>query len=36
MISTNLLVGQVPMLELKRSMINEPMAMGTVGIYFGI
>jgi len=35
-ISTNLLVGQVPMLELKRSMINEPMATGTVGIYFGI
>ncbi len=36
MISTNLLVGQVPMLELRRSMINEPMAMGTLGIYFGI
>jgi hypothetical protein len=35
-ISTNLLVGQVPMLELKRSMIDEPMALGTLGLYFGI
>jgi len=35
-ISTNLMVGQVPMLELKRSMIDEPMALVTLGIYFGI
>ena len=33
---TNLLVGEVPMLELKRSMIDEPMAMGTLGVYFDI
>ena len=32
--TTNLLVGEVPMLELKRSMIDEPMAMGTLGAYF--
>ena len=35
-ISTNLMVGQVPMLELKRSMIDEPMALGTLGVYFHI
>jgi len=35
-ISTNLMVGQVPMLELKRSMIDEPMALGTAGLYFQI
>lgn len=35
-VSTNLLVGEVPMLELKRSMIDEPMAMATLGFYFGI
>jgi hypothetical protein len=35
-ISTNLLVGEVPMLELKRSMIGEPMAMGILGVWFSI
>jgi len=35
-ISTNLQVGIVPMLELKRSMINEPMALATIGVFFGI
>lgn len=34
MVSLNLLVGEVPMLELKRSMINEPMGLGTVGFFF--
>ena len=35
-VSTHLLVGEVPMLELKRSMIDEPMALGSAGIYFSI
>jgi hypothetical protein len=34
--STNLLVGEVPMLELKRSMIDEPMALGSLGVFFSI
>jgi hypothetical protein len=35
-VSTHLLVGEVPMLELKRSMIDEPMALGSIGIFFSI
>ncbi|HUT78851.1 MAG TPA: hypothetical protein VM285_14235 [Polyangia bacterium] len=35
-LATNLLVGEVPMLELKRSMIGEPMAMGVLGCWFSI
>jgi hypothetical protein len=35
-LSTNLLVGEVPMLELKRSMIDEPMAMASIGAWFDI
>jgi len=35
-IFTNLMVGEVPMLELKRSMIDEPMALATLGLYFRI
>jgi len=35
-ITTNLLVGEVPMLELKRSMIDEPMALGSLGVFFSI
>jgi hypothetical protein len=35
-VSTHLLVGEVPMLELKRSMIDEPMALGSLGVYFSI
>jgi hypothetical protein len=35
-LSTNLLVGEVPMLELKCSMIGEPMAMGILGVWFSI
>jgi hypothetical protein len=35
-VSAHLLVGEVPMLELKRSMIDEPMAMGFLGLWFGI
>jgi hypothetical protein len=34
--TTNLLVGEVPMLELKRSMIDEPMAMGILGVHFAL
>ncbi|MDD5306089.1 MAG: hypothetical protein PHU25_02095 [Deltaproteobacteria bacterium] len=34
--STNMLCGEVPMLELKRSMISEPMLMGQAGVYFRI
>lgn len=33
--STSMLVGVQPMLELKRSMIGEPMALGYLGIFFG-
>ncbi|MCP4606984.1 MAG: hypothetical protein GY847_41810 [Proteobacteria bacterium] len=33
-VSTNWLCGEVPMLEIKRSMINEPMAKILVGFYF--
>lgn len=32
-VSTNLLVGAEPMLELKRSMIGEPMGMGFLGLF---
>jgi hypothetical protein len=35
-LTTNLLVGEAPMLELKRAMIGEPMAMGTLGAWFSI
>jgi hypothetical protein len=35
-VSTNLAVGEVPMLELKRSMIDEPMALGSAGLFFSI
>jgi hypothetical protein len=35
-LSTNLLVGEAPMLELKRSMIGEPMALGFLGGWFSI
>jgi len=35
-VSTNLLVGEVPMLEIKRSMIDEPMALGSLGVFFSI
>ena len=35
-VSANLLVGEVPMLELKRSMIGEPMAMAELGLFFTI
>ncbi|MBW2278257.1 MAG: hypothetical protein JRF63_12240, partial [Deltaproteobacteria bacterium] len=35
-VSTHLLVGEVPMLELKRSMIDEPMALGSLGMFFSI
>ena len=34
-VSTSMLVGVQPMLELKRSMIEEPMAVGYVGLFFG-
>lgn len=34
-VSTSMLVGVQPMLELKRSMIEEPMAVGYLGLYFG-
>ncbi|MBN2340770.1 MAG: hypothetical protein JXX29_11300 [Deltaproteobacteria bacterium] len=34
MVSLNMQVGEVPMLELKRSMIGEPMGLGTVGLFF--
>lgn len=36
MVSLNMLVGEVPMLELKRSMIDEPMGLGTLGVFFEI
>ena len=35
-VTTHLLVGEVPMLELKRSMIDEPMALGIAGVSFDI
>jgi hypothetical protein len=35
-ISTDMLCGEVPMLELKRSMIDEPMLVGQAGVYFRI
>jgi hypothetical protein len=34
-LSSSMLVGVQPMLELKRSMIDEPMALGYVGLFFG-
>jgi hypothetical protein len=34
-LSTSMLVGVQPMLELKRSMIDEPMALAYVGLFFG-
>jgi hypothetical protein len=34
-LSSSMLVGVEPMLELKRSMIEEPMALGYVGLFFG-
>jgi len=34
-LSTSMLVGVQPMLELKRSMIDEPMALGYLGLFFG-
>jgi hypothetical protein len=34
-LSSSMLVGVQPMLELKRSMIEEPMALGYVGLFFG-
>jgi hypothetical protein len=35
-LSTHLLVGEVPMLELRRSMIDEPMTLASLGVWFGI
>ncbi len=35
-VSTQLLVGEMPMLELKRSMIDEPMALASLGLFFVI
>jgi hypothetical protein len=34
-LSSSMLVGVEPMLELKRSMIEEPMALGYLGLFFG-
>lgn len=34
-LSTSMLVGEVPMLELKRSMIEEPMGIAFLGVFFG-
>ncbi len=34
LLSANLLVGEVPMLELRRSMIGEPMALAELGLIF--
>lgn len=35
-VSTDMLAGMAPMMEIKRSVVNEPMATATAGVYFTI